>query len=286
MNIKWEDGAPIPVVTKGHTAVLFEDAVYVGGGSGGGLFHYRLDVYYPNTNKWGDPIVTPQSDFGMTILMGKLLIVGGATEDDGLTGKMFMLKDREWEDFGTELTTPRCSACAVSHNITMIVMGGYIDGYICKTTELLDSHTLEWYRCDDLPQPLFLLRSAIVRDVLYVLGGNTKDRAPSKSVYAASLDTLSNHKIKWHRLADIPLEGSAAVSFNNKHLLAVGGTAAHDAVCILESKDVFTSWEPIGSLKMRQFYAAAVSIGNQLIVIGGKGYDRQSINTVAIGTFQ
>ena len=286
MNIRWEDGAPIPVVTKGHTAVLFEDAIYVGGGSGGGLFHYRLDVYYLNTNKWGDPIVTPQSDFGMTILMGKLLIVGGATEDDGLTGKMFMLKDREWEDYGTELTAPRCSSCAVGHNIVMIVMGGYIDGCICKTTELLDSHTQEWYRCDDLPQPLFLLRSAIVKDVLYVLGGNTKDRAPSKSVYAASLDTLSNHKIKWHRLADMPLEGSAAVSFNNKYLLAVGGTTAHDAVCILQSKDVFTSWEPVGSLKTRQFYAAAVSIGNQLIVIGGKGYDRQSINIVSIGTFQ
>ena len=285
MNIRWEDGAPIPVVTKGHTVVLFEDVLYVGGGSGGGVFHYRLDVYYPNTNKWGDPIVTPQSDFGMTILLGKLLIVGGATKHDGLTSNIFMLKGSEWEDFGIELTTARCSTCAVSHNTMMIVMGGCINGSICRTTELLDSYTREWYRLDNLPQPLFLLRSAIVNDVLYVLAGNTKDRVPSKSVYAASLDTLSSHKINWHHLADTPLEGSAAVSFN-KYLLAVGGTAAHDAVCVLQSKDVFTSWEPIGSLKTRQFYAAAISIGNQLIVMGGKGYDKQSTNTVSIGVIQ
>ena len=99
----------VTVVTKGHTVVLFEDVVYVGGGSGGGVFHYRLDVYYPNTNKWGDPIVTPQSDFGMTILLGKLLIMGGATKYDGLTSNIFMLKGSEWEDFGIELTTARCS---------------------------------------------------------------------------------------------------------------------------------------------------------------------------------
>ena len=233
MNIRWEDGAPIPVITKGHTAVLFENAVYVGGGSGGGIFHYRLDVYYPNTNKWGDPIVTPQSDFGMTILMGKLLIVGRATKHDSLTSDIFMLRDSEWEDFGIELTRARFRTCAVSHNTIMIVMGGYIDGCICRTTELLDSHTREWYKLDDLPQPLFLLQLAIVSDILYVLGGNTEDRVPSKSVYAASLDTLSSRKIKWHHLADTPLEGSAAVSFSNKYLLAVGGTAADDAVCIL-----------------------------------------------------
>ena len=284
VNIKWEDGAPVPVVTKGHAAVLFGDAIYVGGGSGGGVFHYRLDVYYPKTNKWGDTITTPQSDFGMTILTGKLLIVGGATEHDGLTKKIFMLRGNNWEDFGIELTVARCSICAVSHDSMMIVMGGYVGRDICRTTELLDNTTGKWYRCNDLPQPLFLLRSAIVKETLYVLGGNTEDRAPSKSVYAAALDTLSDHKITWYRIADTLLEGSAAVCFKNKYLLAVGGTAARDAVCVLQSKNVFTSWEPIGSLSTRQFYAAAVNIANQLIVIGGKDYDRQSTNKVSIGT--
>jgi len=286
VNIKWEDGAPVPVVTKGHTAVLFEGAIYVGGGSGGGIFHYRLDVYYPNTNKWGDGIATPQSDFGMTILMKKLLIVGGATEHNGLTNKILMLEGSKWKNFGVELTSARCSTCAVSHNSMMIVMGGYVGGDIIRNTELLDNTTGQWYRCDDLPQPFFFLRSAIVDDTLYILGGNTEDRVPSKSVYATTLDTLSDKVIKWYRLADTPLVGSAAVSFNNKYLLAVGGAAAQDAVCVLQTKNVFTSWEPIGSLKTRQFYAAAVSIANQLIVIGGKDYDRQSTRTVSIGTLQ
>ena len=33
-----------------------------------------------------------------------------------------------------------------------------------------------------------------------------------------------------------PLEGSAAVSFNNKYLLAVGDTAVDDAMCVLLRK--------------------------------------------------
>ena len=39
---------------------------------------------------------------------------------------------------------------------------------------------------------------------------------------------------------------------------------------VLRSKDVLTSWEPIGSLKTRQFYPAAVSVGNQLIALAVK----------------
>ena len=77
-----------------------------------------------------------------------------------------------------------------------------------------------------LPQPLAFLQSVIVGDILY-------DNKNSKAVYAAPLHTLSNHQLKWQQLADTPLSTSAVVSLNNKYLLAVGGNAMCDTVCVL-----------------------------------------------------
>ena len=33
VNIKWEEGAPALVLTVGHTAVLYNGVIYVGGGA-------------------------------------------------------------------------------------------------------------------------------------------------------------------------------------------------------------------------------------------------------------
>ena len=132
----------------------------------------------------------------------------------------------------------------------MIVMGGMDDDdHGLSTTELLGSTTGQWFKCNDLPQPLTCLPSVIVGGLLYTLGGlNTNGN--SKAVYAAPLHALSNHQLQWQQLADTPWEGSTAVSVNNKYLLAVGGDAEHDTLCVLKidkagSMITSTSWESI-----------------------------------------
>lgn len=49
-KLKWEELAPLPIGRSGHTAVLLDGNVYVGGGSEGKSVYvkqssYRLDVY-------------------------------------------------------------------------------------------------------------------------------------------------------------------------------------------------------------------------------------------------
>ena len=78
VNIKWEEGAPLSFATAAHTAVLFNEAIYVGGGGCDNIDdQFRINIYHPDTNKWDDAIDTPYAFFAMTVLRDKLIIVGG-----------------------------------------------------------------------------------------------------------------------------------------------------------------------------------------------------------------
>ena len=287
VNIKWEEGAPLPFATDAHTAVLFNEAIYVGGGLCDNNDDIcRINIYHPDTNKWDDAIDTPHKFFVITVLVDKLIIVGGISRvTDDITNKLLVLEHGQWKDY-TQMPTARMLLSVVSHQSLMIVMGGMNTEHALITTELLDSTTDQWFTCDDLPQPLAGLQSVIVGDTLYILGGAGDDVNESKAVYAAPLDALSSHQLKWQQLADTPWEASAAVSLNNKYLLAVGGDAVRDTVCVLKREKTSTSWESIGSLPTIHYSTSAVSLANQIIVIGGMDDKNSNHKTVTIGTFQ
>ena len=291
VDIKWEEGAPAPVATACHTAVLYNGAFYMGGGvcDDDDDDDYKINIYHPDTNKWDDAIDSPHLVFAMTVLVDKLIIVGGLVRESlKVTNKLLTLQGSQWEDY-SQMPTARWDASAVSHQSMMIVMGGKDDDdHKLSTTELLDSTTGQWFKCNDLSRPISGLQSVIVGDILNTFGGADAD-GDSKAVYAAPLHTLSNYQLQWQQLADTPWKGSAAVSVNNKYLLAVGGDVEHDTVCVLKiekgSMLTSTSWESIGTLPKVHYWTTAVSLGNQIIVGGGLDEEGDKHKTVTIGTF-
>ena len=128
-TIKWEELAPQPVGRDVHTAVLLGGNIYVGGGYEGRSLDddedsYRLDVYNLTTNQWSSsPITTPYFDFAMTVLLGKLVTVGGATKNDEIVKKVLVLNAGHWNDFSKMLTS-RYRATAVGYHSMLIVVGG------------------------------------------------------------------------------------------------------------------------------------------------------------------
>jgi len=271
MNIKREEGAPAPVGRNYHTAVLCNGVIYVGGGwtlSDGGKMQYptTLDKYHPDTNTW-DTIDTPHKQFALTVLTGKVVIVGGYNRNGKVTNKILVLESGQWKDY----TEMRCEVTAISHQQMLIVMGGKV----LSTTELFDATIDWWFKCDDLPQPLYCSHSVIVGDTLYVLGGITKYNNPSTAVYAAPLGTLSNHQPKWQNLVDTPCGGLAGVGLNNKYLLAVGGNN------IYTLNSTATTWMITGTLPVFTISPAVVcDDACRLVMIGG-----YKTNKVWIGSF-
>ena len=299
MVIKWNKGACIPVGASGHTAVWLDGVVYVGGGttigpekqvSGGKPVKAQplrvINCYDPVNNLWLTPINTPQCYFAMTTLNNKLLIAGGQNHKIR-TNQILLMDAGQLKDY-TKMSKARVAAVAVGHQGMLIIAGGYDDNHkVLSSTEIFDSTNGQWHVCGDLPQPHLWLQSAIVDNILYLLGGINDTDGNSLAVFTAPLDTLSRHQLKWSRSQDTPWCRSAPVSVNDTHLLIVGGVAknywarTHDIYKL--NKDYHT-WEVIENIPLARSLSAAVSTADRIFVIGGKNDKDEYTNTVWIGS--
>ena len=291
MNIKWKKGALAPVGRSRHTEVWLNGLVYVGGGIETEVkASYIINCYDPVSNSWSSPISTSYCHFAMTTLNNKLLIAGGQDERNKRTNQILTMDAGQLNNY-TKMITVRSHATATGHQGMLIITGGVDDkGKVLSSTELFDSSNGQWYMSTDLPQPHYWLKSMIVDNVFYLLGGINKDGYYSPAVFTAPMDTLSRHQLKWNTLQDTPWLNSAPVSVYGTHLLIVGGgkkigdkhTRSSD---VYKLNKVSYSWEAIGHIPSARSQSAAVSTADdRVIVIGGKNDKGEYTNTVWIGS--
>ena len=293
MNIKWEEGAPAPVGHERHTTVWLNGLVYVGGGYDHETraASYIINCYDPVNNLWRSSINTPYCLFAMTTLNNNLLIAGGRDNRFKITNQILTMDAGQLKNY-TKMITARKFATATGHQgmHMLIITGGMDDkNNRLSSTELFDSSNEQWYMSNDLPQPHSSLKSVIIDNILYLLGGYSKD-GNSPAVFTTPLDTLSRHQLKWNTLQDTPWCLSAPVSVHGTHLLIVGGgkkignkfTRTSD---VYKLNKVSHSWEAIGHIPSARSQSAAVSTtDNRVIVIGGVDDKNEITNTVWIGS--
>ena len=249
---------------------------------------YTINCYDPVNNSWSSLMNTPYCYFAMTLLNDNLVIAGGWDKSYKITNQILTM-DACWLKNYTKMITARSLATAIGHQGMLIITGGENDKRKrLSSTELFDSSNGQWYVCNDLPQPHTWLKSVIVDNILYLLGGYSKNGA-SPTVFTASLDTLSRHQLKWNTFQDTPCSASAPVSVYGTHLLIVGGgkmvgykyTHTSD---VYKLNKISHSWEAIGHIPSARNSSAAVSIAdNRVIVIGGENKG-EFTNTVWIGS--
>ena len=288
MNIKWEEGAPVPVGCANHTAVWLNGLVYVGGGIEAGVrVSYTINCYDPVKNSWISPINTPYCHFAMTKLNSKLLVAGGIDKKGYKVTNQMLTMDNDQLNNYTKMTIARSSATAAGHQRMLIITGGEDDEHkILSSTELFDSTNGQWYTCSDLPEPHYLLKSVIVDNILYLLGGVNNDYRDSIVVFTAPLDNLSRHQVKWKTHQDTPWSMSASVSVNGTQLLIVGGRKGYTCASdVHKLNKVNHTWEAKGHTPSARESSAAVSTAdNRVIVIGGRNDMGVYTNTVWIGS--
>ena len=282
MNIKWEEGAHAPVDRSNHTAVWLNGLVFVGGGLESGYkASYIINCYDPVNNSWSSSINSPHSHFAMTTLNNKLVTAAGWDRDHKRTNQILIMDAVQLKNY-TKMITARSHATAAGHQGMLIITGGEDDkGKTLSSTELFDSNNGQWHKCSDLPQPHSSLKSVIVDNILYLLGGFKSDDV-SPAVITAPLDTLPTHQLKWNTQQDTPRSFSAPVSICDTNLLIVGGIRTSD---IHKFNKVSHSWEAIGHIPSARYQSAAVSTpDNRIIVIGGENDKHMATNTVWIGS--
>ena len=293
------EAAPLPVCRTAAIAVVLLGSVYVGSGREGKhevVESYRLDVYNLVANRWSSPVSTPYCDFAMTVLDDKLLIVGGATKSDDVTNAILVLDAGKWSKY-SEMPTARYGAIAAAYQNILIVTGGiaFINEKWTKlsTTELLDTANGNWYICSNLPSPYCDLRTVVIKNTLYLLGGSNQHKAVP-DVLSASLSSLSTHQLTWHSISSTPWCGSAPVVLYNKYLVAIGGRNQSNVskkTCQLCAFDMSSGvWKSIANLPQARSRLAAVGVAdNKIICIGGAlsrmdNQDAEYSSVVWIGT--
>jgi len=289
LNITLENRASMPVRRAYHTAVLLNELVYVGGGYESDMRgSYRIDAYNPVENLWNSPINSPQNFFAMTVLNDHLVIAGGEDKTWEITDKLFVMDTGQLKEYSTTLRAPRKLATAIGHKKMLIIVGGEDRKHRkLASTDLLDTSTMQWFTCSDLPQPHYWLQSVILDNTIYLLGGLDKDGNHSPMVFAAHLDTLSSHQLKWAYSPDLdtPWCSSAPVSINDERLVVVGGIKKIDEntkqnVKIKSKLELTTNvynlnkaihnWQAIGTIPLARYALTAISLSdNRIILFGG-----------------
>ena len=292
VNIKWEEGAPAPVNQSGHTAVWLDGLVYVGGGYEAGLKElYTIYCYNLVNNSWSSLISAPYCLFAMTALNNNLLIAGGRNKSLETTDQVLTLDAMGHLSNYTKMITARSLSTAVGHQGVLIITGGKDHkGMKLASTELFNSSTDQWYTSYDLPQPHYWLRSVIVDDMLYMLGGIDQNGKASSAVFTAPLDKLSMNQLRWSTYQNTPRYRSAPVSARGTHLLILGGYKRVENDCTFTS-DIYKlnrvnqSWEAVGHIPSKRYSLAAVSLAdNRMVVVGGENDRREYSNDVWIGS--
>ena len=271
----------------GHTAVWLNGLVYVGGGIATGLIaSVVIDCYDPVNNAWVSSVNTPYCYFTIAALNNKLLIAGGKDENAIRTNQVLTLDIGQLKTY-TKMITARSHATAIGHHGMLIITGGTDNnGKRLSSTELLDSNTGQWYKCSDLPQPHSGLKSVIVDNILYLLGGLNKDGYDSQAVFAAPLDTLQTHWLKWNIHQVTPFCYSAPVSVNATYLLIVGGYKKAIYTSGIHKFDKLSlRWEAIENIPSAIYSSAAVSTADdRVFVIGGLNDKGKISNIIWIGS--
>ena len=271
--------------------MLLNGYVYVGGGYEAGLMEsYSVHHYNVVRNTWGGFIITKHCVFTMAALNDKLLFIGGRTRDQQTTNHILTFESRYFDHYAN-MTTARSLCTAASHQGMLIITGGIDDkGKKLSSTEVLDSSTKQSFICNNLPHPHYWLQSAIVDNTLYLLGGIDQHGKPSPAVFSASLDTLSIGQLTWNTCQDTPRCRAAPVSIHGGHLVILGGYQRVENH-ITFSSDIYkynkasNSWEAMGHIPSPRYSLAAVSVGdNRIVIIGGENERREYTNTAWIGS--
>ncbi len=216
----------------------------------------------------------------MTSLANRLVLVGGLdTRNNKQTNQISLFGSGEWTYPYPPMNIARNFSTAVSFNNHIIVAGGRDDdeGRI-SSVEVLDVASKKWYIAQSLPNPQAEMKSTLIGNNLYLMGGSDYTGRVTKTVHHVNLNeliakALSNLDIPtlWQTLQEVPLVLSAPLSIG-RSLLAVGRWDDRDnpsSSIHLYQPDT-RRWVKVGDLPTaRDSCTCSVLPSGEVIVAGG-----------------
>ena len=263
-------------------SVVIGDSVYIGGGDADNLDDsctvMKLDL---QRDEWTKLPQYSAKFFAMVSLANQLVLVGGL---DPVRRKpidqIALFTARRWINSYPPMTTARHSSTAVCFNDHIIVAGGWDGQGYTSSVEMLDVEARRWHVRRSLPIPRNELKSTVVENTLYLMGGWDHTGPPTKVVHKVYLYDIIAMVVSrtneatptpWEVISDTPLKHSTPLSVENS-LLAVGGWDNHvdpSSSVYLYQPDT-RRWVKVGDLPTAH-YSCTCSVlpSGDVIVAGG-----------------
>ena len=238
---------------------------------------YPIRQYNQTEDEWSTLPPAPVHLFGLGELNGQLVIVGGKTRQDVVTGKvhMFDTSSQKWPP----MPTARRSPAVFSQPSCLTVVGG-VDQHEkdLSNVEIFIPQSSQWHNASPAPSPLSCMTKTIIHNKCFLA-----EYIDSAKVYqfcaSVHLATTTGSSVtpqvttEWKYLPELPYQCFALCSLNGC-LLAVGGGRWDNPISTVQCYSPITNtWEGVGDLPNKCRYCSTVLLPTtgELLVMGGMG---------------
>lgn len=286
-KLTWRGGTPLPFGITAPQHVTIGSALYVGGGQTDTNDSKRMVLCHcMDSVKWDILPPSPFMHFGLGQYLGKLITVGGSSEDDDstVTGEVmhFNRKSMEWVRLIEPMPTARRRACVVSHMSCLAVCGGIErDGKVSCTVEVFREQ--QWQAASSLLKPRAAMGATVRDDTVYFTGGfypGLKEwkYAQNDCQYINFSSLVENPSAEWKMLNALPVICTMVITHCGT-LVAIGGLqASHPEFtndkAVYAYSDRMSSWIQVDKLPFGCSSMMVASIYTNEIYIAG-GWDEQ-----------
>ena len=225
------------------------------------------------------------------------MLVGGVKREGGVC-KMLSVWEAEhkaWTYPYPEMPTARSQCSVVVYKEWLVVAGGRAGGICLSCVEVLNTVSKQWHTGPPTPTPWSRMKTAIIRDMAYFMGGYISTGPVTRTVYCICIPTLISHITQktsgetegqiWKEITGLQLTRSTPLSLNGL-LLAVGGqdndNQAVTAIHLYQPDR--EEWMKVGDLPLPCYQCTCAMITDKLMLVaGGQLQYLSHIKTVHVG---
>ena len=213
----------------------------------------------------------------MRDLNGQLVIVGGKTRQDDVTGKVHTLNSskQKWVESIAPMPTARYRPAVFSQSSCLTVVGG-ADQHVTHLSdvEIFMPHTSQWHKASPAPSPLYNMTTTVIHNKCFIAEyRSTKVYQLCVSLQQTTTDSANTPQVitEWTNLCDLPHSGCCLGSIN-RCLLAVGGGSGRNPITtILGFSPITNTWKTVGELPEPRLYCTTVLLPTgELLVMGAR----------------
>ena len=287
-ELSWECGPNMPFAMGDFLqSVVIQNTVYVGGGFGG--FHtdneYVVMSYDSCSGEWTKLPPYTSSTSALVAIENQLVLVSGYEHSHRTkTLGVWDTRVENWTHPYPNMQTGRTSPSAVVYNDWLVVAGGRggTEGRL-SSVEAMNIPLKQWHAASPMPVAWARMKTAIVGNTCYFMGGGIGGTRHTCDVYSIYLPTLLlqlNFKYNtdvniWKKESPLPTTLSSPLSMSDG-LLAFGGKDEEGVATssILLYKPDSRRWTKVGDMPTPRYnFTCAIINDSELLVAGGDNDD-------------